>query len=93
MTTASIGAHTRPALGRSAAVRGTLTAWRRNLGSVAFKTAARAVTLRRAALTIAGFSLVDTSAFQLGAGHVGTGVGLLTTGLSVFAFEYLTSGD
>jgi hypothetical protein len=40
------------------------------------------------ALTVSGFICVDVSAFQLAAGHISPGIGLLVTGLSAWAFDW-----
>ena len=40
------------------------------------------------ALTVSGFICIDTSAFQLAAGHISPGIGLLVTGLSAWGFDW-----
>lgn len=63
------------------------TAWNKAVGqAAAMVSAAR---LRSSpALTIGGFITIDTSAFQLAAGHLNPGVGLLVTGLSMWAYDW-----
>lgn len=74
MTTATIGAHSRPAEARWANTRRTLAAWRRRSAG-----AATALWHRHGspALTISGLTCIDASAYQ-----VNLGIGLLVTGIS-----------
>lgn len=73
---------------------GRLTRWARATFAAAKTVAITAVTPHRAALgrirdmplSLAGTGLVDTAAF-----HLGTGVGLLVTGLSLWLVEHLIS--
>lgn len=84
MSTASIGAHSRPAEPRWPAARKTWADVKRRTAEAAGTARARAWSLRRAALTIGGFACIDAAAFQ-----VNIGTGLLATGISALVLETL----
>ena len=75
---------------------GRLTRWTRTVAGAARAIAVAAVTPHRAALShirdmplsLAGTGLVDWAAF-----HLGTGPGLLVTGLSLWLVEHLLSDN
>jgi len=93
MSSLSVGAHSRQQPTRWAPARQGFASWRRKAGLAIARNSQRITGFRRLSLTVGGFVCVDASAFQLGAGHISAGVGLLTTGVSAFVFEYLASGD
>jgi len=86
MATITATPHDAPAVGARARQR-MRAAWNRAVDQAgAMVSAAR---LRSSpALTIGGFITIDTSAFQLAAGHVSPGIGLLVTGLSMWAYDW-----
>lgn len=85
MTTASIGAHTRPDASRLAPARAAFAAWRRKAGTATAQAATQAAKLRRAALTVAGFGFVDAAAYEA---HLIAG--LVATGVSLWLLEWLS---
>jgi hypothetical protein len=86
MTTASLGAHSRPPASRWASARIHLAAWRHKAG-VAVKRAAaatvsRRTTVRQLTMTAAGFGVLDAASYQ-----ANLGVGLAVTGVSILLFN------
>jgi len=84
MSTASIGAHSRPDESRWSAARKTLAAVGSRAANAAAGTRARLWSLRQAALGVAGLACIDGSAYQ-----VNLGIGLLVTGGSLLLLGWL----
>lgn len=88
MSTASLGAHSRPDRSRWSAARKTLAAAGTRAAKAAATTRARLWSLRQAVLGVAGLACIDGSAFQ-----VNEGIGLLVTGGSLLLLGWLGEDD
>jgi len=84
LSTASIGAHSRPVEPRWPAARTALASARSRTARAVESARTRLWSLRRAALTVGGFACIDAAAFQVNAG-----TGLLATGASALVLEWL----
>lgn len=88
MSAVSVGTHSRPTRPRVAAARKALTAARKRAAGAAAATQARMWSLRQAVLGVAGCAFVDGSAYQ-----VNLGMGLLTTGVSLWLLGWLSEDE